>query len=93
MQGAGGVGADEFHLDFLPVADIGKPVCVVFFIDLGQHRMPGSRKNKKVDESRSRDFGFFNHRVVIADMAGSGFPAIFTGRHLLRLGIDHGKIG
>ena len=86
VQGAGGVGADELHLDFVPTAHIGGAVAAVGGMDGFQNRAPGRGGHEKIDEARSRDLDLVYMRVFgqCLDQVTRKFarlPAGILGQH------------
>ena len=92
MQGAGGVGTDEFHLDFVALTHRRGTIAAVGGVDGRKHRSPGAGGNKEVDKPGARNVGF-------QDPVGGRFQmrlqdlGNLAGRHFLDLGHDHGQVG
>jgi len=55
MQGPGRVGRDEFHLDPPPAAELAASELIAPRQNFLDHRVVGSRRQKKIDKARTRD--------------------------------------
>ena len=92
VQGAGGVGADELHLDFLSGPEVAVAVGRAQLVNLRDHPVPEGVIDEKVDEAGAGDLHLGQHALGRGQTADQNFGHL-PGRHLGRLGQDQGQVG
>ena len=91
VQRSGGVGRDEFHLDFHALADVEQAVAVAGLGHVANRLLPEGRREGDIEKPRAGDFDRGQPGIGGQGMAqGLGQ---FPGRLLGRLGGHHGHVG
>ena len=92
VQGTGGVGADELHLDLLAGAQVAVAVSRAQAVNFREHPVPEGVIDEEVDEPGPGDFHFLQHACGRRQAADQNFGHL-PGRHPGLLGQDQGQIG
>ena len=92
MQGAGGIGADKFHLNPLAVSDVGSAKGGILPIDAFQDWKPRFRGQVEIQKPGSGDFRPQKDVFRIVDVFHDDFCDL-AGGHFLDRGHGHGQVG